>query len=154
MNNKDSSKHIDVYEHLEVLALHSVSTGKDPSYVYRKICRWFSREFHTPLPQVIKLPVEFVLQNYYEYQFESLQEEELFKIMRYHADPDYVETQKSDDDEFFRQVQEEVEKVNKAKTVKLQENETKDGLEKQSYSEEENPERTVTFKDLDEKNET
>ena len=147
---KDNPEDINIYEHLEILALHSVSTKKDPSYTYRKICRWFSREFNTPLPQVIKLPVEFILQNYYEAQFESLRQDELFSLMRYHADPEYIEEVETSDDEFLRQIQEEEE----AKALKLDKKEKKKTLEKQSYSENEALEKkAMTFEELDEDNE-
>ncbi len=148
-NKKDSPEEINVYEQLEILALHSVSTDKDPSYTYRKICRWFSREFNTPLPQVVNLPVEFLLQNYYETQFESLKEEDLFNMMRHHADPEHVEELEQSDDDFFEQIQREEE----AKALKLKEKEEIKPSEKQSYSEDDSPEKTMTFKELDEKNE-
>ncbi len=147
---KDNSEEINVYEHLEILALHSVSTDKDPSYTYRKICRWFSREFNTSLPLVVKLPVEFVLQNYYESQFESLPPSELSNLMRYHADPEYTEEIETSDDEFLRQIEKEVEEANKAKEVKLK----KEQLAKQSYDESKDLDNKVMkFEDLDENNE-
>lgn len=150
---KDNLEEFNVYEHLEILALHSVSISRDPSYTYRKICRWFSREFNTSLPQVVNLPVEFVLQHYYEHQFEGLKEEDLFNMMRHHADPDYVESEESNDDEFFRQITEEAEAAEKAKEAKLKEKDKKKTPEQQSYNEDNPPENTMKFKDLDENNE-
>lgn len=43
---------------------------------YRKICRWFSRTFVTPLVEVYDLPSDFVLQHYLEDQYEALTHEE------------------------------------------------------------------------------
>ena len=153
MQKKDNSEDINIYEYLEILALHSVSTDKDSSYVYRKICRWFSRSFHTPLPQVIDLPVEFVLQNYYEFQFENFKEEELIGIMRYHVDPDYVESVESDDDAFFQQIKEEAIKAREAKEAKLKGKDKTVVSEKQSYDEEDLDSHSMLFEDLDENNE-
>ena len=153
MQKKDNSEDINIYEYLEILALHSVSTDKDSSYVYRKICRWFSRSFHTPLPQVIDLPVEFVLQNYYEFQFENFKEEELIGIMRYHVDPDYVESVESDDDAFFQQIKEEAIKAREAKEAKLKGKDKTEVSEKQSYDEEDLDSHSMLFEDLDENNE-
>ena len=148
-NKQNNLEESNVYEQLEILALHSVSTKKDPSYTYRKICRWFSKEFNTSLPQVIKLPVEFVLQNYYESQFESLPEKNLFNMMRHHADPDYVEDLEADDDEFIRQIEEEERLKEEAKEVKLK----KELVKKQSNIEDNPPENIMKFEDLDENNE-
>lgn len=36
---------------------------------YESICRWYSREFSTPLPQVEDMPVEKVLMTYYQDAF-------------------------------------------------------------------------------------
>ena len=43
---------------------------------YRKICRWFSRTFATPLMQVYDLPSDFVMQHYLEEQYEALTHDE------------------------------------------------------------------------------
>lgn len=45
----------------------------DPEYELRAIYRWYSRTFHTPLHQVAELPLDEVLQNYYEARFEELE---------------------------------------------------------------------------------
>jgi len=43
---------------------------------YRKICRWFSRTFNTPLLEVYDLSSDFVLQHYLEDQYEALEHDE------------------------------------------------------------------------------
>lgn len=42
----------------------------------RHIFRWYSRTFHTPLHQVEELPIEDVLQAFYEDRYEDMEEEE------------------------------------------------------------------------------
>ena len=151
MKIKDNEKPIvNVYEHLEIIALRSVSTEKDAAYTYRKICRWFSREFNTSLPIVIKLPVEFILQHYYEDRFESLSEEELTNMMRHHADPDFVKDTEQSDDEFLIQIQEEAQKALAAKELELK----KKAAEQQSNKDKESKEVNVSFDDLNINNET
>lgn len=39
---------------------------------FRKICRWFSKNFATPLVEVYDLPSDFVLQHYLEDRYENL----------------------------------------------------------------------------------
>lgn len=53
---------------LQVLALHSVEY---PTYEdsYRAICRWFSKEFSTPLKEVEEMADEYVLKHYYEHTY-------------------------------------------------------------------------------------
>lgn len=56
---------------LRILALKSV-LDPDVDYYYRKIFRWYSKEFHTPLHIVDDLPLEDVLQAYYESRYEDV----------------------------------------------------------------------------------
>ena len=41
--------------------------------------RWFSRTYHTPLTEVEKLPIEYLLQHYYENYYTELEPEDLDK---------------------------------------------------------------------------
>jgi len=45
----------------------------DPEYELRRIFRWYSKEFNVPLPQVYDLPLDDVLQNYYEAKYEQME---------------------------------------------------------------------------------
>jgi hypothetical protein len=62
----------DLYDSVQVTALAAVVKGTDPNYVLRRIFRWYSEKFHTPLHRVEDLPVHDVLQNYYEAQYEAM----------------------------------------------------------------------------------
>jgi hypothetical protein len=44
------------------------------SYSLRQIFRWYSKEFFTPLQQVDDIPLEEVLQTYFECQYEEMEE--------------------------------------------------------------------------------
>lgn len=55
---------------LEILALKSVAL-KDPEYFTRKVCRYYSEKFHTPLTDVYNLPWVFVFTNYIEHIIET-----------------------------------------------------------------------------------
>ena len=55
---------------LEVLALKSVAL-KDAEYFTRKVCRYYSEKFHTPLADVYNLPWAFVFTNYIEHIIET-----------------------------------------------------------------------------------
>lgn len=49
-----------------------------PDFFYRKICRWYSKSFHTELTKVYDLPYHFVLQHYYEAQLDKRDYNEVF----------------------------------------------------------------------------
>lgn len=55
---------------------HDPADPKSPrpsdEYDYRRVCRWYSERFHTPLHAVFDLPVDFVWQQYFEVYFEQL----------------------------------------------------------------------------------
>jgi len=56
---------------LQILALKAV---EQPSWddFYRKICRWYSKTFHTPLPQVLEMSEMEVLRTYYEEKYDEI----------------------------------------------------------------------------------
>jgi hypothetical protein len=65
---------------LEILALKSVAL-KDPEYFTRKVCRYYSEKFHTPLAEVYALPWAFVFTNYIEHIIETNNsKEEIYNI--------------------------------------------------------------------------
>lgn len=55
---------------LETLAIHGVAL-KDSEYFTRKVYRYYSEKFHTPLMDVYELPWGFVLTNYLEHIVET-----------------------------------------------------------------------------------
>lgn len=61
----------DLIRAIKILALKAV---KVPDYdaAYRKICRWYSREFSTPLEAVYDIPEETVLREFFEDYYESI----------------------------------------------------------------------------------
>lgn len=63
---------------LRKLALNSV-INPHPDYNLRHIQREYSKKFSTPLHEVVELPIEYVLEHYFEDQFEQLDESELRK---------------------------------------------------------------------------
>lgn len=50
---------------------------EDPDYIYRKIFRWYSKTFNTPLDKVYDLPVHDIITAYWEERYEGLDDNEL-----------------------------------------------------------------------------
>lgn len=69
---KDKTK--SVFGAVRLCALQNV-LNPDTAYRLRQILRWYSKTFHTPLPEVEELPLEYVLEHYYESTYEEMDED-------------------------------------------------------------------------------
>jgi hypothetical protein len=96
----------------ETLAIREVSL-KSPEYFQRKICRYYSEKFHTPLMDVYSLPWNFVLTNYLEHVMESNNtREELYDLA-----VDICYPERREDEE--KEIQEWIKKIEKEEAEKL-----------------------------------
>ena len=75
------------YEYQQLKALSAILNNTN-EYFERKVRRWYSKEFHTPLIEVYKLGWDHVLLNYYESKFESLSHNDLVHL----AQTEYLST--------------------------------------------------------------
>jgi hypothetical protein len=66
---------LNVFKALRIIALRDV-LDEPPEYHIRYVFRWFSRNFHVPLPQVAEIPLDEVLQAFYESRYEDMSDEE------------------------------------------------------------------------------
>jgi hypothetical protein len=82
---------------------------------FRKIQRWFSQTFSTPLIQVEEYPIEYVLLHYFEDRYGSLKDDELIEMARdLILEPQeraLAEAQKELEDEEFAKLTEELAKM-------------------------------------------
>lgn len=62
------------FESIRILALRSV-VKDTPDYRLRHIFRWYSEKFHTALHLVDDLPIENILEAWYECEFETLKDD-------------------------------------------------------------------------------
>lgn len=118
---------LDLLKAIRLLAWDSVK-NRPSEYLMRHIFRWYSERFHTPLHEVDDLPLEDVLQHYFEVRYEELpdelsddEEEHLRETREERLAREANEAaEKEDDDAFFRQVQAEA-AAQRAKAPKLDE---------------------------------
>lgn len=66
-------------EEIRNLALAD-ALDSDSISTYRRICRIYSKTFHTPLHEVYELPYNFILQNIFEHNIDSVDEESLMEM--------------------------------------------------------------------------
>lgn len=70
--------------HFEALKLNALKAilKPDSDYFIRKVYRWYSKTFHTPLLEAIDIPFEEVLVHYFECRYEDMDEEEREEELR------------------------------------------------------------------------
>jgi len=62
---------------LRLVALDNATAEKPPQeYQLRRVFRWYSRTFHTPLHEVWDLPLHDILVHYFEAHYEEMEDEE------------------------------------------------------------------------------
>ena len=108
MNISYSFKNIynDLYRLEQLKALRS-AFFKDNVFFYRKVCRWYSTTFHTPLMEVYKLSFNHIIQNYYESQMEELDNNQLFDLATKEMLPEFIKKSDDYDEAFARSLEEE-----------------------------------------------
>lgn len=71
----------ELYEAARILAMAAVRMP-DWESGYRRVCRYYSEHFSTPLLDVFDLPVPFVLQHFYEQLYETMEADVLKNTIR------------------------------------------------------------------------
>jgi hypothetical protein len=88
----------DSLRHTKLVALYEVEANPY-EYVLRYIFRWYSKAFATPLHIVDTLPLDDVLQHYFECSYEGLEpEERLAEIEKLLIDPEKLAKAKKRED--------------------------------------------------------
>ena len=106
-----------IYEYLKLKAFNGLLNETD-EFFYRKICRWYSKTFCTPLHQVYKLPWDDVLLTYYEDSLDEMGYNRTYDMAIEEYVPEIIEQMEKEDEEFHRQVQEQVNKRRKEQSLK------------------------------------
>lgn len=103
---------LDFIEEARVIALAAVLCP-DGEYLLRKIARWYSREFHTPLHTVeADIPLDDLLRAYFEVKYEDMdledRDEELQQLVVPLQEREEQAVQaEADDDEFLEEARRE-----------------------------------------------
>lgn len=106
---------------LELLAIKSIAL-KDPEYFHRRVCRYYSEKFHTPLMEVYELPWAFVFTNYLEHLVEANNDKE--DIYNLAIDICYPEKRVDEEEEiqdWIKRIEEEEEAKREARKNKMEE---------------------------------
>ena len=105
---------------IRILALQATEEPTSDQ-TYSKICRWFSREFSTPLKEVEDYAVEYVLQHFFEDRYQSLYESsdaknagKYLKEREEILDPEGAKAQEEAHESWVDDLMKEAEEQNKA----------------------------------------
>lgn len=103
---------MDIYEAIKAKALHSV-LKPNTDYHLRRIFRWYSKTFHTPLQEVFDIPIEYVLQEYFEERYENMEDHELDLILQELIETDEQRKQRLSKDEQDKKTEDELLQMSK-----------------------------------------
>ena len=92
-----------IYQIKQLEAITAV-LARNEAYQYRKICRWFSRAYSTPLKEVEQLPWDYLLTHYYEAQLEDMDYNNVFDL----ATENYIEEFVNEDEVLKKKLEEEL----------------------------------------------
>jgi hypothetical protein len=113
-----------VIDKLEVIAVKSIAM-RDGEYFYRKVCRYYSEKFHTPLTQVYDLPWPFVFQNYIEHIVENNRDRKgIYELAIDVCYPEKREEEKQAEEDWYKQLEkdeQEKTRLEKEKALKAKE---------------------------------
>lgn len=92
---------------IEAISIKSTAL-KDGEYFYRKVCRYYSEKFHTPLLQVYDIPWPFVFQNYIEHVVETNRSrKEIYELAIDVCYPEKRQQEKEADDKWLKEIEKE-----------------------------------------------
>lgn len=115
---------------IRLIALEEISEGTYDAF-YRKTCRWYSRNFYTPLSQVMEMADEELFRVYFEDSIQNVKSMGEEKFLEYIKDvideearnnsPEEAAQEDADDDEWY---EEELRRLKEADDKKVTENES------------------------------
>lgn len=111
---------VTIYEALQTQAICDILSQSD-LYFFRKVCRWYSQKFHTPLHQVLSGNVvgwDEVLLHYYESQMEGLSHNQLYDLAVSEYAPELADILEEENQEFADALIEEQKKTIAKKKAK------------------------------------
>lgn len=110
-----------VYKCLENICISNyLDTSND--YLFNKVCREYSKVFHTPLHIVHTLPLIDVMKAFLEERLDSMSYNEVYDLFLKNNMPEVLEEEEASDEEFAKQMhkwavdREKKKEENKAKT--------------------------------------
>lgn len=121
---------------LQVSAMRAVASAQQPyrgriepdgDYFLRRIFRWYSKTFATPLHAVYELPLDDILTHYWESQYEDMEDDE--------RETTIIRLRESDEDRRLREGKEQEEQDSDAEWLRQVEQEEQERLKRRKEQE-------------------
>jgi hypothetical protein len=104
---------------LYILKALNGKLNKTSDFFERKIMRWYSKAFSTPLHEVYNLPWLFVLQHYYESYLDDLEYDKVYDMAINDYLSELANIKEQEDEEFAKQLEAKImKKLEKEKQEK------------------------------------
>jgi pterin-4a-carbinolamine dehydratase len=100
---------------IQAIALKAV-INEEPAFLFRRVLRWYSTTFHTPLHVAEDLPLDYVLGHFFEYSIDLMSAQARNKL----ADEISGKSDKDSDDAFLAKTKEQA-KAERQKAKKKKE---------------------------------
>lgn len=110
-------KKTNIYQFLQTEAIAGILNSSDMAF-FRKVCRWYSREFSTPLHEVMEgkyISWDDVLLHYYENQMEEMPFNAIYDIACQDFIPELAEQYEQENEEYAQALVEEQQRTLEAK---------------------------------------
>ena len=114
---KKEKKPFNIYRIQQLKAIEAILTDSE-GYFYRKICRWFSEKFNTPLMDVYKIPYPKILQEYYEGPLSELEYNDVYDMASTEYVPELADAYEEENQKFADSLIKEQEETLKRKAKK------------------------------------
>lgn len=109
-----------IYQFLQTQAIAGVLTKSDMAF-FKKVCRWYSKTFHTPLSVVMEcreVQWDEILTHYYEEQMEELSFNHIFEVACQEYIPELAEEFEKENQEYADSLLEEQQRTIERKKKK------------------------------------
>ena len=104
---------VSIYQTLQTEAMYGILSHSE-AYFYRKVCRWYSKSFSTPLHDVLEghlIQWDEMLLHYYESQMENVEYDEIYELACREYVPELAEQFEQDNTDFAKALEEEQERT-------------------------------------------
>lgn len=120
MSKNPPNNEFDLIESIQILAVNSREHPDEMAFL-RKVQRWFSTTFHTPLPDVEKLPTAYILTHRYEHAIDNMSEDQYNSFKNKVINKEALIMQEDDDEAWMEaEIKRLTEMRDKPKVVKVE----------------------------------
>lgn len=108
-----------IYKSIENICISNY-LDRDGSYLFNKVCREYSKTYHTPLHMVYELPLIDVITAFLEERLDNMEFNHIYDLFMKNHMPEEFKEEEEEDEEFAKQMHEWALSRNKKKEEKIE----------------------------------